>query len=333
MKYRGLVIEGLCIPYVVLENFGEGLSPEKVKISYNDEMFELSEPLKSYMEETVARKQKEAEEKGRKFFDGPQVRLVKVRYNRENGEVELELQRTSFFRYACSNRSMDRTVEEKRIRELYVNEDDLRNLDDGLSNSIGVDIGLLTSDKKIILTQRSKKLHQYPGLYGVPAGFMSPKDKYTQEKYSVFDIKDEMVSPFVTAVRELYEEVNVQDSSIPKNMRLIEIGRAYDDMHPEIIVFTQTDATGEDVKKLAKFARDKFEGPPVPVPFNPRDVARYMVESVKEIPPGTPKIEGLWIPGKSPLWVPAHWRTVYLLLEREFGSEEANKELKRILNI
>ena len=113
----------------------------------------------------------------------------------------------------------------------------------------------------------------------------------------------------------------------------MEIGRAYDDMHPEIIVFTKTDATGEDVKRLSKFAVDKFEGPPLPIPFNPRDVANYMVKTIERRPDGTPEIEGLWIPEKSPSWVPAHWRTVYLLLERESGSEEVNKELKRALYI
>lgn len=329
MDYKGLKIEGLYIPYVVIENFGEGIGAERLKILYEDRMFELPRELDAYMKKTVRMKKEEAEREGKMFSDDALVRLVGVR--KEENEVLMELQRTSYHRFACSNRSLDEKLGEKTIREFYVNENDLKDLKDGLANPIGVNLGIITSDNHVILTQRSKKLYQYPGLYGVPAGFMKPEDRYNDEKYGVFSVKTSETSPFITGVRELWEEVNISDSTIPENMKLIEIGRAYDDLHAEIIMHTRTDAKSKHVKEQVKFAVDKFEGCPVLVEFNPRALSKYMVETIKERPPGTPDIQNIWIPEKSPQWVPAHWRTVYLLLEKEYGAKEIERELKKAM--
>ncbi|RLJ08699.1 MAG: hypothetical protein DRP13_02125 [Candidatus Aenigmatarchaeota archaeon] len=329
MNYKGLKTGDLCVPYVVVENFGEGLGTEEMRASYKDELFELPEKLDTYMKETVRMKKEQAEREGKAFYDGPLVRLGNVR--KDGNRVLIELQRTSYHRFACSNRSLDKKLGGKTIRELYVNENDLKNLKDGLANPIGVNLGIVTSDNHVILTKRSKKLHQYPGLYGVPAGFMQPEDRYDDKKYGVFPVKTPDVSPFITAVRELWEEVNISDSTIPENMKLIEIGRVYDDLHAEIIMHTRTDAKSKDVREQAKFAVDKFEGPPILAEFNPRALSKYMVETIKERPLGTPDIQGIWIPEKSPQWVPAHWRTVYLLLEKEYGAKEIERELKKAM--
>ena len=329
MDYKGLKTGGLYIPYIVIENFGEGIGVEGLKILYEDRMFELPGKLDTYMKETVRMKKEQAEREGKAFYDGGLVRLVGVR--EDGNRVLMELQRTSYHRFACSNRSLDKKLSGKTIRELYVNENDLKNLKDGLANPIGVNLGIVTSDNHVILTKRSKKLHQYPELYGVPAGFMKPEDRYDDKKYGVFPLKTSETSPFITAIRELWEEVNISDSTIPENMKLIEIGRAYDDLHPEIIMHTKTDAKSKDVREHAKFAVDKFEGPPVLAEFNPRALSKYMVETIKERPAGTPDIQDVWIPEKSPQWVPAHWRTVYLLLEKEYGAKEIEKELKKAM--
>jgi len=310
MNYQGVVLLGgnLCIPYVVLQTFPEGLGQEQVEVGY-DEPFELPGELAKYRERIIEEKKKKAKQEGRTFFDGPLVRLRDYFPNEDEQHLELVFQRTNFFTYAASNKSLEEPIEElggKTVREHY--SPDPKEPDNVLANPIGINTVLLTKDKRVILVERSKKLSQYPGLYGVPAGFMKPED----------------TTPFETARRETREEVgkfNIQ-------VRLYELGRALDDLHIEIGMVGQIDADKGQIEEAVRTSEWEAKKRLI-VPFNPRDCGKYMVMRITEIPPNVP--QSAWVIGKSPAWVPAHHRILYLALVKEYGQEEVSKELKKLL--
>jgi len=218
------------------------------------------------------------------------------------------LQPTSFTAHAATNKLIEtpfRELDGKTIKEKYGLENP-RCLDNVLANPIGVNAAFRTTDGYLIVVERSDKLAQYPGLWGVPAGFMNPdKDK----------------TPFDTASRDAsIEEVGRKMAEA----RLLELGRALDDWHVEIIMEGIIDGTSSQVKSAPKSGEWEAKGRYL-VPFDPRSCAAYLAKMIEKIPPSVP--ESAWITGKSPKWVPAHWRTVYLALARIHGQDEVEKEL------
>ncbi|MBI2672663.1 hypothetical protein HYX19_00210 [Candidatus Woesearchaeota archaeon] len=341
-KYNGMEICGMEVPYVRLMESNEGLKSSDIAILFRDRIHELPDNLAGYKEKVVSEKEEAAKKAGKSFFDGQLVRLDTLEFL--EGKLELTLSGTSFFRFSCSNHALGIRFGDRNVRETYVDETLLEELTDQLANPIGVELGLITSDNKVPIMLRSTNLSQYPGLYGVPAGFMDRvKDRARVEmihdKYGKFLMPDS-VSPFITMAREFAEEIlgqaknddslyNIAFESAIRNMKLLGIGRAYDDLHLEFIMTSKTDAPSDYLIENSKFAPDKFEyqGKPIMVDFNPRALAQYLVKRVSVRPKGTPDIANIWIDNSSPQWVPAHWMTIYYMLAKEFGKDEVHKEL------
>ncbi len=184
-------------------------------------------------------------------------------------------------------------------------------MDDVLANPIGVNAAFLTTDDYAIILERSPKLAQYPGLWGVPAGFMNPND----------------MSPYKTASRDAAAEEAGRKLAEAK---LTELGRALDDFHYEILMTGIIDGTKAQVMSSLKSGEWEARGRHI-IPFNPRDCTQYLAKTITEIPPSVPK--SAWVVGKSPKWVPAHWRALYLALafDKKYGQDEVDKELEKAL--
>ncbi len=205
----------LLLPYTVLQTFPQGLDVGHVKIKYLDEPFQLPERINAYKNRVMKRREAEAEKAGRVLFDGKLVRLVDYFPNENDGILKLTIQPTSFFAHSLSNKALEDCMDELDGRspiEFY--KLNPKEMDSILANPIGVNSALVTSDNHVIIVDRSTKLSQYPGLFGIPAGFMKPEDK----------------TPHGTGYREVREEVGNFDV----DMKLVELGRALDDFHIEI---------------------------------------------------------------------------------------------------
>ncbi|MCD6477692.1 MAG: NUDIX domain-containing protein [Candidatus Aenigmarchaeota archaeon] len=308
VEYKGEVFGDLKIPFVVLhEDAKKPYSEDEVETNLSSSIFEIPDSIvRNFKEEVVEKKRKEAEEKGKAFFDGPMTRLEDYTVDDTDHKLYLYLERTSYFTFAATNKSIDKEM----VREMMkLRGDSYLNLNDGLANPIGVNVGVVSeSDNVIIITRRSEKLSQYPGLYGIPAGFMNPdKDK----------------TPFDTARREVEEEMGIDVN----DLKMIGIGRAGDDRHVEALMSAITDYTTEEIEAAPKSG--KWEHVEINyVDFTPKDVMNHLTKTISEEPAGVPPGTGVWIPGKSPSWVPAQWRSVMDILINEYGFKDVWEEYK-----
>lgn len=304
-----LLEDRLLLPYVVLQTFPEGLLPENVEVAFLDSSFQLPAELAAYKDRIMKSKKAEAEKAGRVLFDGKLVRLVDYFPNDDLGSLKLVVQPTSFFAHTASNKVLEDAIDElggKSPLQFYgLMPKELGNV---LANPMGVNSTLVTKDNYVIIIERSSKLSQYPGLYGIPAGFMNPDDKTVH----------------AAGYREIKEEVGDFSAEI----RLIEIGRALDDFHVEINMMGRIDENKSRIEGAITKSEWESKGKYF-IPFNPRDCAKYLATTITSIPSNVPPSN--WVLGKSPKWVPAHHRALCLALAKEYGQDDVNSEIGKAL--
>lgn len=310
MLYEGTIFGKWKIPcHLYVE--GE-FSLEDVEIAYRDTEKKLPEEIENYKSELVAAKKKEAESIGAPFFDGKRVGLLDYAIViddpcTEAQKLKLKLGPTTWFTYAATNQSLDKKLDGKTIRQKYVG--DPLDLNDVLSNAIGVSTTVINEEGKIFMVERGK-LGQYTGIYGVAAaGFMD------REK----DVMNGKPNPFKTIQREIGEELGLNCS--PDDFEILGVGRATDDLHGEIICEYRTDMSANEIHSIPK--RDKYEALRLfDIPFEPEPVLKYINKTIKEIPIGVPNDSNVWIIGESPKWVPAHAVNTVKSLVNEYGYEK-----------
>jgi len=230
--------------------------------------------------------------------------------------------RTSWFTYFATNKSLDEKILEQEGRKVSVRQKYVKNpldLNDVLANPIGCSATVISEpDNNFMMVERSMKLSQYPGLYGdYAAGFMNP-DK---------DLIDGKPNPFKTLQREIQEEAGIACSI--NDIKLFGIGRAMDDLHGEIWGELRTPLTVQEI--LSAPVKDKYENlRRFDVPFEPKEVLRYITKTIDQIPIGVPPESCVWIIGRSPKWVPAHAVNTIHSLEREYGHDKVIKALESL---
>lgn len=299
----------LRIPYFPLfEDVERGYTEEEVKRHVNNKVFTIpDEKVRKYHEKTIKMKEREARKMKKVFFDGPLVRLND--YKTDFHEIELYLQRTSFFSFVSTNKSLDNDLVWKMVEKRGK---EYTNLNDGLANPIGCNLLTLTSDGYVIMNKRSNKISQYPELYGIlPAGFCDPeRDEY---------------NPFNTVKREGKEEIGVEI----KEPKLLGFGRAGDDRHIEFLFFGETDYKSQEIKSTPK--PGKYEMKELILSeFEPKKLAPYIVKTVNRAPKGAVERENVWVPGRSPTWVPAQVYGVILALIKEYGFDQTHRAINDV---
>jgi hypothetical protein len=256
------------------------------------------------------------------FYDGQLIKLtgydVKID---DKQKLKLKETATSWFAYEATNRSLDQTLTDskgnlKTLREKY--NISLYNLNDILANPIGVSSVIISdTDNLIYFVKRSHRNSQYPGLYGTgAAGFINRLEDCINNK----------PNPFKTAQREIKEETKIECSE--NDWTLFSIGRALDDLHPEIFGELRIDMTEKELRKTIQINREVDE--PIIIPFEPKPVLKYLTKTIKKVPEGIPSRKDYWIVGESPYWVPAHAIATFQSLEKEYGQEKLMRELENL---
>jgi len=326
-EYLGTVYGKLRIPCHVYQsgvfNFDD------VLCRYDPDELILPEDITIVKKQLVGKKKKESESRGAPFFDGLQCRLRNYGVRIEDPKTEklklvLTFGPTSWFTYSATNRSLDEKIlqdnygRKTSIRKKYIR--DPLDLNDVLANSTGVSMSVISEpDHKIILVERSMKLSQYPGLYGVgAAGFMNIEK----------DLIGNTPNPFATTLRETKEEAGI-DCSV-NDIKLFGVGRAMDDLHGEIWGELRTPLSIQEILSSPK--KDKYEALRfIDVPFEPKEVLRYVTRTIENIPSGVASGSGSWVISKSPKWVPAHAIATINSLEEEYGHEKVLRTLEDLI--
>jgi len=320
-NYPGVTALGdrLLVPYVRLATFPDGLSEAQVEIDMLEQQFSLS-GLLAYCKVRLDT-QRESDRAASKPvpFNGFKARVAN--YSVDDGDqpkLRLIVQATKFYDYLASNKVLDTPLGElggMTPREFY----DLEPLgmDDVLANCAGVNGAFLTTDDYMVIVHRSPKLEQYPDLLGVPAAFWDPlKD----------DGSPKDCNPFYTLRRDAAIE---ETGRKVVEAKLFELGRALDDLHFEIGMIGSIDGSKAQVQSAPKVGEWEAKGRYF-VPFNPRDCAPHLVKTITQTPPKVP--ERFWINGRSPQWVPAHHRIVYLALANKYGQDEVEREMEKAMS-
>lgn len=302
--YFGTKIGKLRIPcYTFLESDGhKGFGIDDVKISWENEKFQLNPEILSFKEQLVKRKEDGAKKTGSLCFDGPLVRMNSI--NGGGKRVFLDTQRTSFYDYLATNLSLDEKIGGKTIREHCMH--DPKNLDDSLTNPIGVSTLLLSDDNMMVYVKRSAKVMAYNGFFqNSSAGTMNPED----------DFFNGAPSPFVNAARELEEELGVIIGK--EDYRILGFGRDSIDLHGEIFGVARTGLKTNEI--LGRSGKDDFENSGTySVEFAPENIIPFFKGYAGKqdyIPMG---------------WVPAGAvNTIYALMG-EYGEERVLSEIKKL---
>ena len=323
--YPGFVYGDLRIPCHVYQSGVFRL--EDVLCKYDSAELILPEDIAAFKDELIKKKKIEAEKRGAPFYDDPMVRLrdygVKIEDPRtEKLNLILTFQPSSWFTYVSTNMSLDEKIlrdecgRKVSIREKYIKYP--LDLNDVLANPTGVSATIISEpDHRILIAERSMKLAQYPGLYGdAAAGFM--KDT---------DVIDGTPNPFKTIQRESGEELGLKPSI--NDFKLLGVGRAMDDLHGEIWGELRTPLTIQEIYSTPK--KDKYEHLRLfDVPFEPKEVLKYVSRTIEQIPPGVSAVWNVWKIDRTPKWVPGHTINTIQSLEREYGYERVMRELKNL---
>jgi hypothetical protein len=338
-NYSGFTFGKLKIPCIVLQTGKYGFEDliidyrfdpesmrwdEKAKEWLYKPEFGLPEDISANLRAMVEKGKKEAEEKGRLFFDGQLVKLTGYSMGVKKGEkLILKTAPTSWFAYQATNRSLDEKIlidsENKptTIREKY--KIDPKNLDDILANPIGVSAVVISEpDHAMYFVKRSHVNVQYPNLYGVGvAGFMD----------RIGDAVAGVPNPFKTIQREAKEEAGIECSM--NDFTLFTVGRALDDLHAELFGVIRTSMAIREILNAPKKAKNEALSF-ITVPFQPREVLEYITKTIEKIPDGIPSGREAWIVGASPKWVPAHVVATIQALEDEYGHKRIMREMKNL---
>jgi hypothetical protein len=286
----------------------------------------------------VEEKRRETMAKEQRFFNGPQVGLrdfsteEKSHYSKK---LVLDTRPSFFFDYAAIQLILDKPVlkDGKTIRDEYkINPYSWNNVDElgyiVLPNNIGSEWVVISEpDHKLIASQRSEKLVQYPGLYGVsPAGFMMRKILTKEKKLVPADVIDGIPNPFKTAMREGQEEMGLEFKL--DQIKIYALARPWDDLHAELIGEIRTPLTVNEIlsgiPKGSKYENVRL----IDVPFDqPGPVIKGYPEKNY---PGLVGYKDFDFTHPTGPWVPAQALAVIYSAIREHGEEKVKKVISEL---
>lgn len=187
------------------------------------------------METVWSEKFKEAIQKGKSLFAGPQYRLSSHNIL-DNKKLKLKLGPTDYREFLGTNVEAGKDLEYmqtllKRGIERYKDEDAF------FSNTLAICSVMETSDKKIIVGLRSDEVAEYPRCWHTIGGHPNPTH-YQPTKTDLFD----------AMVREIIEELGIDHDEI-ENMRLTGLVRNSRTRKPELLFYSKTYADFDDIKE------------------------------------------------------------------------------------
>lgn len=196
------------------------------------------------IEQVWSEKFKEAIQKGKSLFAGPQYRLSSYGIL-EDGRIRLELGPTDYREFIGTNVEAGKDPEYmtallQRGKERHNDEDAY------FSNTLAVCSVVETSDGKIVVGLRSDKVAEYPRCWHTVGGHPNPVH-YQPTKADLFD----------AMAREVTGELGIDYDEI-ENMRLIGLVRNSRTRKPELLFQSKIYASFEDIKeRRIKSERDE----------------------------------------------------------------------------
>lgn len=187
------------------------------------------------IEETWSAKFRDALEKGKILFAGPQYRLSKYEILAD-GRMKLALGPTDYREFIGTNAEAGK--DSVWLEELYSRGKTRYN--DGnafFSNALAICSVVITADEKIIIGLRSDKVAEYPRCWHTIGGHPDPKPFLPARKIDLFKAMEE----------EIEEELLVDKEEI-SSIRLSGLAENVHTLKPELVFFTQLTCSFEDLK-------------------------------------------------------------------------------------
>lgn len=234
-----------------------GVQAAQVRVDFSPAHDRTAHAHDDEIDATWNRRLAAAKASGGKLFDMSKFRLHRIGWSGRGGEeLCIELGLTSYKEYVGTNQAPSE-------RRVALEVDGVAACGDctaHLSNALGVETLLLTSDKKVVLLRRSAKVSGHIGLYNGPSGHAEP---------SHAGLDGELFRPtglaasglacaelFGSVKQEVHEETNVPLDALTEP-RLI--GAMADSSHkPDLLFVTTTTLDAAGVR--AAYARGATEG-------------------------------------------------------------------------
>ncbi|KAK8641557.1 hypothetical protein V6N13_010954 [Hibiscus sabdariffa] len=123
-----------------------------------------------------------------------------------------------------------------------------------------------TSDKKIVVLERSNNVGEFPGHFVFPGGHPEPQDvgiethKYSKELKEDSELVSKKVSQemFESTIREVVEEIGVPATSLSDPL-FIGISRRVLNVRPAIFFFIKCSLESKEIHQLYSKAQDGYE--------------------------------------------------------------------------
>jgi hypothetical protein len=218
--------------------FNRKLGMESMETIFTDRPFSLPDFILEKKNQIIKARIEDAVRTGRIFHDGSLVRLES--WHESAGHLILRLGKTSWFDYISSNRIIDEKIFNGRSLRSMIEEKSGVPEYECLANPVTVTTSIITSDSKILVSRRSMKLSQYPGMFTASSsGFMDIKDVIKGSPH-----------PFESARRETKEELNL---SVPVGkFKLNGIMRSSEYMHFQVLLEARVDFASDEMLKNMK---------------------------------------------------------------------------------
>jgi len=185
--------------------------PDGVQCRWSNSPRRIPKDLAKAQAGFLEKRQSAADARGAVFVNRPQTRLDEYEFGLRPPDDDpwpllLRVSTTDFFETQATNTSLDELLPGgKTLREKYA--EDVSNIGSSvLANPLAVNLSVVTSDHRILLSIRSRKTALNPGGY-------SPAVSETGHPH-LDCLKDGTYSPFLTAKRGVKEEILSREPSV-----------------------------------------------------------------------------------------------------------------------
>lgn len=307
-----LRIGSISTTFVVVDGDGEAeYQKENLRCHYSRQPLKVPSDIKSLRVE-IERKQVKAKKEGREHhWNGPMYGLERFVRSRTIYEEDLELdiyfRPTDYFLFLATSMSLERQVEDGRggrvtLRDKYLYGGERDRVVPFLATSFGIMLAIITSDRYLIVTQRSGDVGSWTGCFSASAN----------EGLSRVLDRDESgrPDPYRAGARGAREELSTEIE--PADIRFLSFGFDSERYQWGLLGMTKADLSLSEIQdRVSLGARDRWENREIRfVPFDPPSVAAFVMEN-------------------SP-WQPGGLTCIIHTLIHEFGRDQVERALSLV---
>lgn len=242
------------LPVIVeIDNSDHLLTPDSFHTEFIEDPFMLDNELEAASKKHFSTYKLLLRIHGKTYFDGELARLKSI--SESNNRYKLTLQPVRYNAVCKTHMCLDAPISHSQdtIRYRVHGNDGLKPLSESrLANALGINILLFTADGDLIMQRRSKKVAVFHGLLGPPSSGDFEADDFRNARTTIRD---------VPILRESKEELHIHHDDIEQDSVLFlgltrELARGG---KPELFFSARTHLDSQEVKKLRREARDRWE--------------------------------------------------------------------------